>query len=488
MLCALVALAAVNGQSAWGEELDQPDCTQLEQWVAGHDPDASIEIAPKVQLDALLKDELVVPLFGRPVLSWKRSDFNLVKRWLNDCRKAANKRRDREMSQQLYQGVRAVSAAVGPLNRMQSVRQSTEQKVQWLIDYRPVPQLPELLALAEKALQGEDVAAQLDPIQIGRGLKQHVRSLQQAPEFLPATEIEPLIGRLSERRAALESELQDTAAEMEAVKKELAEVPISAEGLAILDRLAQAPVLAKLSRGEAASFQEAVQQKRNFIYGTLRQRAAEEAAAKAAQPIDIATRLGELLVGTGVRGVSIRGLRPGVGYEEAKSAMEKDWGFKTGAGGDLFKEFAPTRRDLARYTETDRRDGGLFNFETMRGTVGWMKFTEHYAGPLDVGAVLKWLTARFGKPAEQKPKDDKGTILSWTDGGAYLQVTAADGLVELFRSAGPYRSMLAIELWSKAWVDYLAEAKRRCDALRQQPMSQLSIDEAEALASGCKTP
>ena len=57
------------------------------------------------------------------------------------------------------------------------------------------------------------------------------------------------------------------------------------------------------------------------------------------------------------------------------------------------------------YTEEERRDGGMPEFSTMFGRVGEIVFTEHYTGPMDVAALRKTLSERFGSPQKTCTED-----------------------------------------------------------------------------------
>jgi hypothetical protein len=203
--------------------------------------------------------------------------------------------------------------------------------------------------------------------------------------------------------------------------------------------------------------------------------------------VDIEPRLAELLVGDEVDEVSLRGgLRPGISYSAAKRIVEQAWHFGSGAGGDLMKEFSPTRRDKDRYTRTARRDGGSFEFQTMHGKVGQIKFNENYTGPLNVGATYERLEKRFGKP-DKREVDGVAVLARWKDGRSYLQAYVGNR-VSGPRSTRTYRSSIVIQLWSRDYMDYLIEAQQRCEKLRHKPMGELSIADKQSILMGCKSP
>jgi hypothetical protein len=481
MLFLLSALIFVQPSMAGG--IDQPECDRLETWAVGVNPDETILLAPKVEVSALLKDELTVPLFGSSALSWDANDLNTVRRALDQCRRAASKRKDKQASDQLYQAIKAFDRSRISLNQLQRVRTSVPHRVQRLIDYRSNPNLPAMLALAQDALKGEDIDLQ------SRGMQRPptwLSSLQQAPEYLPPSEIDPLIARLAERQAALEEESREVKRELEDAKRQLSEVPISQQGLSTLDRLSRLPALEKLPPDEADAFRNAVQKKRWAIQSAMRQQQQQQAAARAAQPVPARSRIERLLIGDNLKNLSIQGLKCGMRYDQAKSLIEQNWRFKSGAGGDVMKDFSPTVRDLANYTEVERRDGGRFELETMNGQIGHIKFIENYTGPMNSGDAHAWLKDRFGEP-EKVQRDAAGALGLWVDGGTYLEVFSGNRVIGP-RSTLTYKSSIVIALWSQGYKDYPEEANKRCKKLRQKPVNALSTAERQAILFGCKTP
>ncbi len=482
-----VLLTAISIPPVWAEGLTKPDCGHLGQWAAKYIPKETIQIAPKVAFSAFLKDEWIEPLFGKSFVSWDANDFSQVRKWLKGCRRAALKRKDKKTAGYLYQAMMAVNQSRRPLSQMVQVRKLTEQKAQWIMNYHLIPELPKLLALAQMSLKGEDVQGQLKDIQLRGQIKQHVADLRQARDYLGEDEISALIQRFTEREAAVKGEMKANDADIAAAKKELAAVPNTNAGLSTLDRLAQSPVLRKMSAEEATAFQQAIQKKRWAISQAQQQRAARKAAIIAAKPIALEKRLNELFVGKDVEDLSIRGLRPGIQYSRAKEAMTRDWRFGSGAGGDVFKEFAPKRSDLVHYKDKLRRDGGVFRFETMEGKVGQIRFIEHYMGPLKSDAVRTWLIKRFGKP-DNTEVTGAGPKMTWEDDGSFLQITIRGRTIESYRQFYKFRSSIVVTMWSKAYKKYLEKAEERCRKLRNKPIRDLSIADREALLTGCKTP
>jgi len=211
--------------------------------------------------------------------------------------------------------------------------------------------------------------------------------------------------------------------------------------------------------------------------------------ASATPPVKnpVLTRLTAALTGKSVSGLSIRGLKPGIGFQEAKATAERRWGYSGGSAADVFKEFAPNRRDLDRYKRTEGHDGGILKFSTMSGKLGEITYMEHYTSRMDIQAVQTALKQRFGTPTEQHP-DGKAIVMAWKQGGTNLRITAGDRIATLARSRRGYWSSIEVALRSQAYTDYLKEAERHCAALRNKPMSQLSVNDRTALMKGCKTP
>lgn len=478
-----VCLSAAAPQAVRAQGLREPDCAGLEGWAAKRTAGETVSLAPKVQVGALLRDDLVVPLFGKPVGAWDAKETAAVRRALSQCRKAANKRKDRAASDRLALAQRELDGSRRALSQMQQARASAPRQVQWLLDQHPSPQLPGQLALAQDALEGKPV----DPRR--HGLTQRpgwASQLQHAASYLPSAETAPLVARLAERRAQLEAEGKAAVDALAAAREALAKAPANAEGLATIDRLQKDPALEKLPATQADAFRNELQQRRWAIQRSMRQDRQHQAAVAAAQPVSVGDRLAAILVGDEVDEVSIRGLRPGIEYADAKRMVARDWRFGSGAGGDLMKDFTPTRRDLDRYTQAERRDGGRFVFQTMHGKVGQIKFIENYTGPMDVGRVYAGLEKRFGKP-EKRETDSAAVLARWKDGRSYLQVFAGNR-VSGPRSTRTYRSSVVVQLWNRGYMDYLIEAKKRCDELEQKPMSQLSVRDKQALLAGCKSP
>ena len=453
-----------------------PDCPHLEQWAAGLVSGETFSVAPKVELSTLLADSRTVPLFGNSVVGADGVDLNAVRNMLKQCRKAASKRRDKAAADRLYQAMKAVNAARAPLMQMQRVRRSVPQQVQWLVDYRPGPDVPGLLAVARDALQGNTIDLP------SRGIRRRpdwLSVLQQAPDYLPAAEIEPLLARLADRQSALEREYQGAADELAAARKELAAVPATRAGLATLDRLARMPALDKVTREKATEFRANVQARRRVVQrqlqagatqqaGNARSRAPVQKSANATVPVDIEARLKELLVEEAVEDLSIRGLRPGADRDPVLRHIQRQWQFEQGFlfGRDAYS-----------------RDNNIIEVSAMDEAVGQLKFIEYFTAPLADDRIRNLLTGRFGKPDESRRLPD-GQQLGWKDGPQRLQVQTVNRLETFERHAG-YRAKLTLVLWNDDYEDYMRAQNERCSKIRKIPRNQMSMEQSTWFGLHC---
>jgi hypothetical protein len=495
-LAALLVIVSSAGP-VWSQAIKQPDCAALEEWAAKQGSAGTWQIAPKVTVSGLLRDDLAEPVFGRGVLSWEKGDLNAVRGWLNDCRRAANKRRDKEAGNNLYAAMKAVASARAPLTRMQSVRQAAEQRVQKLTTYPPSPDMLQVLTLAQEALRGKDVESQTRQIHLPGGITHEASGLRQGADYLPEGDIAPLIAHLEAHQKELRADVKDVQSEMSAAKQELDSAPMSQEGLDTLDRLARAPVLKQAPRDDVALFQRALQQKRAEIerallaQGAANMRAAQqarakreaEAAAKRARPVDVAERLGSVIGGESLEDVSILGFKSGVDHEQAVRHVESKWRFERTPSLDPGEHYSANRQDRITLRKTAGRDGGTVAFQTMDGTVGHIEFVEYYMGRLDANAVRDWLTSRLGAPTKEQAVP-LGRVMDWADDSIRLQVTAVNQVEYYAKDAG-YVSKLDYKLWNVDFERYKVAEKQRCDEIRNKPMSQLSIADKTSFTSHC---
>lgn len=478
----LLLSAGLVVQPVMADVLQRPDCARLEQWSAALNPEETFALAPGVELTSLLNDDRVIPLFGQAVEAWEGSHFSAIGGWLSECRVAASKRRDKVVARQLYVAMKAVRTASSTMQRAQRMHSSAAQKVQQIIRHPSAPGVAAVLELAQEALQGEDINARLRTLTPRVSITGYVSGLQQAYPYLSERMLAPLLAQLAQRKTEVDTEMGAVAEEMEAANRELAETAISQQGLTTLTRLAQLPVLEKVSRDEARAFQAAVQKRRMEIQSSLQQRQMQQAAALAAQPIDIVARLAQLLEGNTLQEVSMRGLRPGMKHPQAQSHLLHQWRFQNMASMDLNEKYRPPRQEWGQYLR-DRRDGGRVEFDTVEDAVEQFRFIELYKGVLEPETARAWLVERFGKP-DKEQSTSYGRVMAWSDSTARLQVEVVNQ-VDVFEQGSGFRSKLTVALWNRDFEQHMQARKQRCDTLRKMPRNQLSIDDTMFFARRC---
>ncbi len=483
-----MAALILAGPALSATDLTQPDCPALQAWAANLAPEETFTPNPHLQLNTLFRDEQLVPLFGQDILRWEREDFDAVMGWMNECRTAANKARDKTTGQSLYAAIKTMKNGLRPLKQYWGQRQRVEQDVERMIKQKDFSELPQLLALAQQALRGEDVSAgvkALPPRYQGQG--RQAAGLGAARDYFSEAELAGMIELLEARRTEAGATVSERNERHESLLREIAAVPMDRTGLNQLNRIAYQAPLGEMTREEVDSYNAAFQAKRNAINARIRSEQVAAEQARATLPAPVQEQLEAVLTGDSVDKLSLRGLRPGLDYAKAKAMARSDWGYSEATGGDLLKQFTTTRKQLAQYTEEERRDGGVLEFATTSGRVGEIIFTEHYTGPMNVEALREALSEQYGSP-QKTGSEDGATLLQWQQGDSHLKVLAGDRIARMERSYQGYRSSVEVTLWSQDYSNYLAEAERHCAELRSRPMGELSVNDRQALLMGCKTP
>jgi len=480
----LVLLGGLAVAPASAEDIDQPDCDKLEHWASHYDKSDTIRLAPKLELSALYRDKLVVPLFGKSVRAWQHDDFSKLHKWLFKCRGDALRRKDRDAQTVLYRAMRSERGAWRVLSTSRRVLADVKKKVGMIIEAPGSPTMPAVLELAKRSLRGEDVAEDLRRLRRLRPypiIANQARSLKGASDYLSPEQVAGFVTLLDKRGAEIEPQLRASADEMEKARQQLAQVPISRQGLATLSRLAQLPVLDKVTPQQAQSFRSAVREKRWQIDRVLKQRRAKQAAIEAAKPMDAENVLAPLIAGDAVGDVSIRGLRPGMPLLQAKRRLHSSWNFVSNGFGRS-SSFVPARSDRARYARK-RRTGGKVELDNMGDAVGQIKFTEYYKSMLWSSTVQAWLSKRFGKPDRTKLTPYTRTM-GWRTGDRRLLVQVSNRLGALERGAG-YKSKIVLSVWNADYEGYAQERKQRCDKIRNTPRNELSMAQVSWFTQNC---
>jgi hypothetical protein len=485
-LCFWAVLTACTVSAA---ELSRPDCESLKPWATSLVPNETYNPYPDVEISTLFRDETILPLFGRSIKTWSREDVGKVQRWLNDCRRQALSAKDKVSGEAYYRALKATKLGSRSLRPVWNARKQAEQKVEVLTRQQPFPELPQILTLAEQALQGVDVSAQVANMHPRhQGLARQASNLSQFSQYLSPAEIEALTDKLRIKRDGAVSEAAATKKKHAALLNEIAAVPATQAGLIQLNRIAGRTDIGNMKREDVDAYNEAIQGKRRSIQQQLAAKKEEADRARATLPAPVEERLKTELQGTGVSDASIRGLRPGIAFSRAMKIAESQWRYKATIAAEAdTKQFTPIRRDLNRFTQQERRDGGLLNFRTISGAVGELSFIEHYTGPMNLKSLSSMLIDRFGNPDIHKQVSNAMTM-QWQQGDRYLRVIAGARIADAARNYMNYRSSVAITLWSQSFTDYLKAAKERCAKLRDKPMNELSTNDRQALLTSCLTP
>lgn len=475
-----VAALAVLPFSLQAFEL--PKCSELEQWAAELEPDKTFALAPEVEISTLLRDNLTTPLVGAPVNDWTRQELSTLRRQITQCRKKAHKRKDQATTDQLYAALKAVDASRAPLTQLLQMRTRTGQTVDRLLKYRPSKRLAGQLALSQDALRGKAI----DPGAYGlRHVPNWIPQLQQAPGYLSEKEIEQFAARLGQRMEEMQQQFQAADDAYAEARKELAEVPMTQAGLATLSKLERSPVLKEVSPAQIDQFRVEVNRKRSAINSTLRRqnqaqrttsqqrtgrqtRSSRQTAATAG-PVDIDTRLAQLLQGDDVDQIQLIGLKPNMPHQQAIRHIKSRLGYQETLSLSM--------------TQAHGKGATLIQFQNMDQQVGELDLTERFKGQLEIDTVSRSLSDRFGSP-DQVEAVPGGQMMTWRDGDQILQVLATNRVHNLVAYKG-YRSRLSIGLWSDDYEEYLENLNQRCAELRDKPRSDLSTNEAIYLGTKC---
>lgn len=478
-ICAVTSLAVlpINLQA-----FQIPECSDVEQWAAKLKPNQTFALAPEVEITTLLRDELTLPLVGTPVGQWTHKELSNLRRHITLCRKQAAKRKDQANSNQLYAALKAVDASRAPLTKLQQVRTQTKQTVDRLVKYHPSQRLEGQLALSQDALRGKTI----DPDTYNlRQVPNWIPQLQQARGYLSKAEIEQYATRLGEKRAQLQQQFQAADDGYAEARKELSEVPMTKAGLATLNKLERSPVLKEVSPAQIDQFRAEINRKRSAILTALRRQELAQQATSQRQPrtqtqssrqaaitpgpIDIDTRLGQLLQGDDVDEIRLIGLKPDMPHQGAIRHVKSQLGYRETLSLSM--------------TQALGKGATLIEFQGMNDKVGELDLTERFKGQLDIEAVSDSLSDRFGSPDDTEAVPG-GQMMTWRAGDRVLQILITNRVHNAVAYKG-YRSRLSIGLWSEDYETYLENLNQRCDELRDTPRSDLSTNEAIFLGSKC---
>jgi peptidoglycan hydrolase-like protein with peptidoglycan-binding domain len=465
-----------------------PGCDVLRGWVGRLKRGEMFQVTPKVEVTSLLRPELTAPLFGLPAARWSHDQYWSVNKKLIACRNAAGKQ-DRATFNQFHQAAKVVGKAGGAMRRVDRYRKVAAKEVEEILGHKASPALPKIVEAAQMALRGEDAAAFIQPERDKYPRLAYVidgaKQLAGYSDYLTESDRAQLIERLEAGKA-------EVVARSGAIEKELAEAraaiaaaPATLAGMRSLQKLNDAPVLAKIGMAEADAFRAEVQQRQKEIRTEMRrQEAVAEAKAKAeaSRPIDLEPRLTQLFRGDDLEDMSFGGLTVGMPEKQAVSIMKNRWKYRYEAGG-INNDFVATR-PIYPQLKKERRNGGKLHLSVMDDDkVGQIRLVERYKAMVVTTQPQAWLQKRLGSPDEVSAAHG-GRLLTWEDGDLRLQVIATNQTDVIWRGAG-YESELAISIWSEDYEDYLDDLGERCHKLLEEKRGRGSMSEAMWFATHC---
>ena len=283
----LSLLTLIAGLPAAASDLKPADCGALAGWATGFQMEPAEAVAPAVTLPVAVGDELIVPLFGKPVANWSRKDFGGFNKQLSTCQRALFKT-DRDTANRLNAVRKEFKGIARSVRDLTQASQQAGQAVDQLLALPAAAETTEVLGLAAAALGGDDTAARARALP--RMAQRPMAQLTRATPNLATTTAGDLRGRLQsridelqaaeqrarERLAAERAEAEArAAAALETARRELDALPVAADSRAELDRLAALPALQGVPPDAAASFRRALADKRQAVNDIVqRERAA----------------------------------------------------------------------------------------------------------------------------------------------------------------------------------------------------------------------
>lgn len=488
----IVIMLLVSGlflSGAVSAAINEPDCAALQQWSASLSPDATFEPRSGITLSTLFEEDRVAPLFGVPVTEWSRDDISSLQRMLSTCRQQAMGAKNREAGNALYAALKITKQTSRSLRKLWDSRVQVERQVKNLLQLRPDPQLPEVLAIAQDALRGQETQQRVAalPRQL-QGYGGQAAKLKDISAVLTAPEIKPWIDQLEAKRTEATVSVSADKAEHKAILDRIAAVPVAPEGLAMLNRIAYDADPGRMNREDQDTFNRAIQAKRQQIQQQVAARQAKVKQDMANLPAPMPQVVEAVLQGDSAGAASIRGLHTGVSYPEIRQQAQRLWGYSEALTLDFQGKHLTTKRsEFNRLMRQERRDGGQLNVRTHNGVVGELSYVEHFPGLANLAPLVADLEARFGKPEENVDHGDGSRSLVWHEGDHYLRVRAGDRITPS-RSYMGVRSSVEITLWTEDFASYLEQAAARCERLKNTPMGELSISDKQAIMMNCVSP
>lgn len=465
-------------------EIPNVDCSRIEAWSAKYEKNSNIPITPKVQINSLLSDENILPLFGETALAMSGDKLSAIGQQMQNCRKAAAKRKDKAALTNITIASKAVRSANSSLQRIDRYVLLTRKSVDDILQSKPFPGLAKVIDLAKQALSGEDVSRELSADRSLGVVSNNVRTIQNSYDWLPEANRQEFIAALEEREVTAIAEAKEHESALAIFRDEMANVPENQAGINRLIQMSQDPILQTLDNNEAYAIRQQINNKRYDIQQKMQQEQAKEAAADAAKPMEIVKVLEQLITGDGLEDISLRGLKPGISSSQAGQILARSWyGYRLGNSMDYASSYALKRSDMSALIKAEKRNGGAISFTVLNDqSVGRITYEELYKAVVQNSSVQAWLTNKIGKPEKVSGTLYTGSML-WENGD--VRVLVRTGGVDVLEKGVGYRSKMIVSLWNEDYEEFEKEKKQKCDELRKTPRSELSYDDSAWFLQNC---
>lgn len=232
-------LILLNAASQSWSALKQPQCPALKDWAGAINAGASVDVVPGVTLNSAFANDLITPLFGQPVRQWTRDDFNSLSLWLTNCRREAMSAKDNASGDTLYAGIKELKAASRSMKTLWNAEISAERQVGSLTKMRQSSELAAILDMAQQALHGQNVSAQVGQFEPQyQGAARQAAELSRYAPMLSQDTVNSLIAKLEEKKATAAAATAVRQEQHQALLAEIAAVPVTPNAMAQLNRIA----------------------------------------------------------------------------------------------------------------------------------------------------------------------------------------------------------------------------------------------------------
>jgi hypothetical protein len=239
-----------------------PDCAALTLWAANAAPGQNFNPAPRLVLSKAFQDDVLVPVFGVPVLSWTQEDAQGVSQALVKCFQAAGQAHDQTSAGALANANRALGAVV-PTNAAAQRARGDADAAKGQLD--ALPASPDLGRVLTAIVKGNPATPDMGVL---RGLPREITDpstrLMQAVLQLPDADRVALYKALDERNTAIEGKMTSDA------EQAIAAAPQDGGGVITLMQV-RADVAAISDDDTRARLRKGADDKADQIRATLRQ-------------------------------------------------------------------------------------------------------------------------------------------------------------------------------------------------------------------------